>query len=61
MGLPCFELSASSDFLDSMMRQGCSKATRFMNVLEIEFRLVCDLGYRSGDTGMDAERSKLSE
>ena len=31
-----------------------------MNVLEIEFGLVCGLGYRSGDAGMGAERGKLS-
>ena len=32
-----------------------------MNVLEIEFGLVCGLGYRSGDTGMGAERGKVSD
>ena len=32
-----------------------------MNVLEIEFGLVCGLGYRSGYTGMGAERGKVSD
>jgi hypothetical protein len=59
-GVSIFGSCSEFCFAEEYDEQGYSERTRFMNVLQIEFGLVCGLGYRSGDAGMGAERGKLS-